>query len=37
VRQPQELLEQAELGHQIQGGGMDRVTAEVAEEVGMLF
>jgi len=37
VRQPQELLEQAKFIHQIQGGGMDCVTAEVAEEVGMLF
>jgi len=37
VRQSQELLEHAKLGHNIQGGGMDRVTAKVAKEVGMLF
>src|SRR5881396_2082183 len=37
VRQRQERLEQAELVHDLERGGMDRVAAEVAQEVGVLL
>ncbi len=36
VRQPQELLEQAELGHQLERRGMNGVAAEIAQEIGVL-
>jgi hypothetical protein len=31
------LLQQAELVHDLQGGGVDGVTAEVPEEIGVFF
>ena len=37
VRQLQELVEQAELVHHVQGRGMDGVAAEVAQEVAVLL
>ena len=37
VRQREELVEQAELVHQLQRGGMNGIAAEIAEEVGMLL
>ena len=37
VRQRQERLEQAELVHDLERGGMDRIAAEVAQEVGVLL
>ena len=37
MRQPQEIVEQAELVHQLQRGGVDGVAAEVAQEVGVLL
>jgi hypothetical protein len=37
VRQPQERLEQAELVDHLERGGVDRVAAEVAQEVGVLL
>jgi hypothetical protein len=37
VRQLEKLVEQAKLGHDLQGRGVDGVAAEVAQEVGMLL
>jgi hypothetical protein len=37
MRDLEELAEQAELLHQLERRGVDRVAAEVAEEVGVLF
>ena len=37
VRQPQEALEQAELVHQLERGRVDRVAAEVAQEIRVLL
>ena len=37
MRQLQEFVEQAEFGHQLQGGRVDRVAAEIAKEVGVLL
>ncbi len=34
---PEKILEQAELVHQLEGRGMDRIAAEIAEEVGVLL
>ena len=34
---PQQLLEEPELGHQLQGRGMDRVAAKVTQEVSVLL
>src|SRR5262249_60363113 len=37
VRQLEELVEQTELAHHVEGRGMDDVAAEVAQEVAMLL
>ena len=37
MRTPQELVEQPELVHDLEGRGMDRIPAEIAQEVGMFF
>ena len=37
MRQLEEFVEQAEFVHHVQGRGMDRVAAEVAQEVTVLF
>ena len=37
MRQMEQAVEQAELVHDLERGGMDGVAAEVAVEVGMLF
>ncbi len=37
VRQLEELVEQAELAHHVEGRGMDGVAAEIAQEVGVLL
>ena len=37
VRQFQELVQQAQLVHELQCGGMDGVAAEIAQEVGVLL
>ncbi len=37
MRELQKFFEQAKLEHQLQRGRMDRVAAEIAKEVGMLF
>ena len=37
MRQLQQIIEAAELVHQLEGRGMDRVAAEIAEEIGVLF
>ena len=37
MRQPEEFIEEAEFVHQLQGRRVDRVAAEVAEEVGVLL
>jgi hypothetical protein len=37
VRPPQELLQEAELVHQLQRRGMDGVAAEIAQEIAMLL
>ena len=37
VRALQESIEQPELAQQLERRGMNRVAAEIAEEVGMLF
>jgi hypothetical protein len=37
VRQLQEVVEEAELTHDIQGGWMNGVAAKVAQEVGVLL
>ena len=37
VRQLQELVEEAELVHHLEGRGVDGVAAEVAQEVGVLL
>ena len=37
MRPAQELGEQAELVHDLEGRGMDRVAAEIAQKVGVLF
>ena len=37
VRQLEELVEQTELAHHVEGRGMDGVAAEVAQEVAMLL
>ena len=37
VRQPQELVEQIEVGQDVGGGGMNRVAAEISEEVRVLL
>ena len=37
VRQLQEVVEQAELAHDVEGRGMDGVAAKVAQEVSMLL
>ena len=37
MRELEEAVEQAELVEELEGGGMDGVAAEVAEEVGVLF
>lgn len=37
VRELKELIEQAQFEQQFEGGGMDRVAAEIAEEIAVLF
>ena len=37
MRQLEELVEQAELAHQLEGRGMNGVAAEVAQEVAVLL
>lgn len=37
MRSPQEFLKQAELVHQLQGRGVDRVAAEIAQEIAVFF
>jgi hypothetical protein len=37
MRMHQELVEQSKLVHHFEGGGMDRVAAEVAQEVRVLL
>src|SRR5438477_10726839 len=37
VRALQELVEQPQLVHDLQGRGVDRIAAEVPQEIGMLF
>ena len=37
VRQLEELVEQAELAHDLEGRGMNGVAAEIAQEIGVLL
>ena len=37
MRQLQQIVETAEVMHQLEGRGMDRVAAEIAEEIRVLF
>src|SRR4029450_5998932 len=37
VRQRQELVQETELSHELEGGGMDGIAAKVSEEVRVLF
>src|SRR6478752_641426 len=37
VGQFEEFIQQSEFVHQLKGGGMNRVAAEIAKEIGMLF
>src|SRR5258705_5726808 len=37
MRRPQERLQQSQLVHDLEGGGVDCVAAKVAQEVGVLF
>src|ERR1700730_18505242 len=37
MRTPQELVEQSELVHDLEGRGMDRIPPEIAQEIGMFF
>src|SRR4051812_31893150 len=37
MRQPKKFLEQSQLVHQLERGGMNRVAAEIAVEIPMLF
>src|SRR5579862_2785967 len=37
MREPQELIERAKFMHEFESRRMDRVAAEIAEEIGMFF
>jgi hypothetical protein len=37
MRQLQELVDQAQFNHQLEGRGMNRVASEIAEEISVLL
>ena len=37
MRELEKIVQQAQFAHHLEGRGMDRIAAEVAEEIGVLF